>query len=280
MGNTRKGNYAAKSSEEVHEAPVSKSAMHGVRMRRFQCMSPKAHLSEQEDIYIGRVVTNAENAPGASKAHISDMDSNDLDYVPLARLMKKNSVPNVAFENSTDPILSIHSLESSSSEDDVTISNSNVDPANAPTDEPIATGGRSDVHAVDTPANYEDNGEHVNTGVNDGEIPANESVEANVNNDPQPENHPILEPINGIPAVTLSAKYAILHKIGIANLFSSSHTSKPEAPEPDHMTLSLSYRLFQGSHVPDIDHDVRPSRGPHMFDTNDWDENAGGFFVN
>uniref|UniRef100_A0A9I9DZ05 Uncharacterized protein n=1 Tax=Cucumis melo TaxID=3656 RepID=A0A9I9DZ05_CUCME len=127
MGNTRKGNYAAKSSEEVHEAPVSKSAMHGVRMRRFQCMSPKAHLSE-----------------------------------------------------SIGP-------------DDVTISNSNVEPANASTDEPIAIGGRSDVHAVDTPANYEDNGEHVNTGVNDGEIPANESVEPNVNNDPQPENHPILE---------------------------------------------------------------------------------------
>ena len=33
MVNTRKENYAAKSSEEVHDALVSKSSMYGVRMR-------------------------------------------------------------------------------------------------------------------------------------------------------------------------------------------------------------------------------------------------------
>ena len=32
-------------------------------------------------------------------------------------------------------------------------------------------------------------------------------------------------PINGIPAVALSIKYEILHKIGIANWFPSSHAS-------------------------------------------------------
>uniref|UniRef100_A0A9I9EJT8 Putative plant transposon protein domain-containing protein n=1 Tax=Cucumis melo TaxID=3656 RepID=A0A9I9EJT8_CUCME len=37
--------------------------------------------------------------------------------------------------------------------------------------------------------------------------------------------------------------------------------------------------LFQGSHVPDIDHDVHLTRGPHIFDTTDWDESAEGFFV-
>ena len=45
------------------------------------------------------------------------MDSDDLDNIPLARLLKKNYVPNVAIEKSTDPILSVHSQESSSSED-------------------------------------------------------------------------------------------------------------------------------------------------------------------
>ncbi|KAA0065707.1 uncharacterized protein E6C27_scaffold90G001800 [Cucumis melo var. makuwa] len=67
-------------------------------------------------------------------------------------------------------------------------------------------------------------------------------------------------PVNGIPAVALSIKYAILHKIDIANWFPSSHA-------------------FSGSHVPDIDHDVHLSRGPRVFNTSDWDESVEGFFV-
>ncbi|KAA0045978.1 uncharacterized protein E6C27_scaffold243G005280 [Cucumis melo var. makuwa] len=71
-------------------------------------------------------------------------------------------------------------------------------------------------------------------------------------------------PINGIPAAALSIKYLLRH-VG-------SFGVKVPIALP-------CYRLFQGSHVPNIDHDVHLTRGPRIFDTTDWDESAEGFFV-
>ncbi|TYJ98293.1 uncharacterized protein E5676_scaffold232G00050 [Cucumis melo var. makuwa] len=53
-----------------------------------------------------------------------------------------------------------------------------------------------------------------------------------------------LWPVNGIPAVALSVKYVILHKIGIANLFPSSHASSVSAA-----LGTFLYRIYNDGRV-------------------------------
>ncbi|XP_008460262.1 uncharacterized protein LOC103499141 [Cucumis melo] len=47
----------------------------------------------------------------------------------------------------------------------------------------------------------------------------------------------------------------------------------------DSKTLSLSYRLFLDSHDLDLEHDMRPSRNPQAFDTDDIDVSSEVFFI-
>ncbi|KAA0049880.1 uncharacterized protein E5676_scaffold105G00150 [Cucumis melo var. makuwa] len=105
-------------------------------------------------------------------------------------------------------------------------------------------------------------------------------------------------PINGIPAVSLSVKYVILYKVGIANWFPSSHASSVSVAlgtflyqicndESVDVGLFIYNQLlrhvdifrvkipiplpmfFSRSHVPIIEHDMRPSRNARVFDSED-----------
>ncbi|TYK29825.1 envelope-like protein [Cucumis melo var. makuwa] len=57
------------------------------------------------------------HAPRVSATTVSDMDSDDRDDVPLARLLKRTLIPDVSYKLPVDSPNSIHSQESSSTEE-------------------------------------------------------------------------------------------------------------------------------------------------------------------
>ncbi|KAA0031684.1 envelope-like protein [Cucumis melo var. makuwa] len=92
--------------------------------RPYKLPSEKAHAnipsgsteSVHEEIVSGNAMKDVETALVVSEAHLFDMDSDDLDDVPPARLVKKVTAPDVVPEKFANHVLSDHSQESSSSE--------------------------------------------------------------------------------------------------------------------------------------------------------------------
>ncbi|TYK06172.1 uncharacterized protein E5676_scaffold287G00260 [Cucumis melo var. makuwa] len=305
------------------------------------------------------------HTPRVPETTVSDMDSDNRDDVPLARLLKRTLIPDVSDKLRVDPPSSIHSQESSLTKG-VFIPTPSIPPASkvqpgpssrslpssplpfasdevepphpdicteeVPTndDENLAVPPTSiDIHVAPKPAKRksQQNRRNITTKTGRKKISPNipsvpidgisfhheESVQCwefmvqrkityelirkfivnwsnefndlrnviDVNCSPSSPSTDVLASVlfggtlstwsvNGITAAALSIKYAILHKIDIANWFPSSHASSVyaalgtffyqicndnkvdtvDAPRPDLKTLALSYRLFHGSRVP------------------------------
>ncbi|KAA0067443.1 envelope-like protein [Cucumis melo var. makuwa] len=230
MVNTRKGTYTDKSTKKVLEASSPRAAVHGIRVCgwRFKSTPPRRPYKLP-----------------SKKSH-ADIPTNfdDLDDVPLAQLLKKVGASDVFPEKSTDPVLSVHSQESSSSEGVFVPTHglhqtSFVEPGPSHYSPPIQLPITDNIaltnpHAapdedVVEPVGNEDVIEPVDTDDHNDEVPIYDNVDESAQQETQSvptERKPYRKkPTNGIPVVALSVKYAILHKIGIANLFPSSHAS-------------------------------------------------------
>ena len=150
------------------------------------------------------------HALNVPKTLLSDMDSNDLDDVPLARLLKKTTVHAVPVEIPTTPFVSVHSQKSSSTKGVFVPTpgihhTSNVQPRPSIPYKPNVAHAFVPVVINSFLGNVVD--------LDYFSLSPSTKVLASV------LSGGILSSwhVNGIPAVALSVKYAILHKIGIAN---------------------------------------------------------------
>ncbi|KAA0053467.1 uncharacterized protein E5676_scaffold1267G00030 [Cucumis melo var. makuwa] len=327
MVNTRKGTYAAKSSKDILKAQISKTSMHGVRMRgrRFKSIPPRrpyslpleksqAHVSDriyesvQDDVDSQNPMTNAEHAPSAPMTHMSDIDFDDLDdessstegvFVPTSGLQHTSNV---------EPSPSLYSSPVRSSiPDNTTTSNPHNDLAPALLMSPLQRREGMMFIMMKMRLNLPTLAIILNVHIRGFKFKISPAViNGRLGNNLAHGCSPIVPLnevlafalsggtlsswlVNGIPTVALNmgsfihnqllrhvGSFGVKIPISLPRFFSGlllhlnlAVLRESDAPRPDPKTLSLSYRLFQGSHVPDIVHDMHPSRGPCVFDTND-----------
>ncbi|KAA0037815.1 uncharacterized protein E5676_scaffold1567G00670 [Cucumis melo var. makuwa] len=132
MVNTRKGSYMTQPSEDAPEVTISSPPIRQVKVRgqRFKSTPPRRsyRLPSEKSLLHESVLpesvpvvgessiptSSVADAPRVPATNVSNMDSDDRDDVPLARLLKKTMIPDVADKLHVDPPSFIHSQESSS----------------------------------------------------------------------------------------------------------------------------------------------------------------------
>ncbi|TYK02704.1 uncharacterized protein E5676_scaffold1161G00370 [Cucumis melo var. makuwa] len=313
MVNMRRGKYQARSPKIVAKVSNIRTNMHGVRMRGHHFKSnpsrrPYELPSEKNQVSLSDSLSvslhdenvsdithdNVESELVPSKSHLC-MDLDERDDVPLARLLKKGLFSKVGSVVVSPPAPSIHSNSSSSSHN-----------VFLPTPGQSSTMNENLEHTGHCPPIW-----------SNPLVETQHSLPSlNLMMSGFPSSHPSNDVlafvlsretwsvwlVNGISTISLSVKYVIIHKIDIVNWFPSSHASNipiplprffssllvhlnidilsaSDAPGPYPKTLSLSYMLFQGSYVSDLEHDMKPSRNSRVFDSDDVDDSAEGFFV-